>query len=469
MFLGQVGRYEFGHFHDRLQAQPLRVSERLQPALDEVTGIPGEPGQVSHQAQRRQVKLADDFVRTAKSGVKFFGKFISNARAGQAGERVVYRQKLGVGERGGFRKGFGQIMVVGDKHIHATRAGILHGRVGGDAGITSEDKVCTAVDDFLQERNIYPVALAGAHRNVKGYIRMQLLERLHEDGCGGLTIRIKITPNTDGGMGVDSRFQPIYDGGEPGQVSCRAGGVGLRIQEGPGCLGRAQAAPEQRLCHERVQVRKWGRRIDRRGLNPVHGKLEFDFGNLFEIQIEIRGSRLHFGFGSLQRSGFPAAVTVGPVWTVGALFFIFGEGEGPVLGDLANKPVQRIPVTFVLGGTVGETGWLGWEVGVPVNHLDLPGLDGRAAVQISASLDQQGPVDARLHAGSHPFVLGAFVICFPIENYGFASGQYGDQVIFCQQMMRSGRGGESQLGIFRVAIQFKFISEIIPPPACQVG
>ena len=42
-------------------------------------------------------------------------------------------------------------------------------------------------------------------------------------------------------------------------------------------------------------------------------------------------SRLHFGIGIVLRSGFPAAVTVGPVWAVGALFFILGEREGAVV------------------------------------------------------------------------------------------------------------------------------------------
>ena len=288
VFLGQVGRDEFGHFHDGLQAQPLRLPERLQPALDKIAGIPGQSGQVSHQAERCQVKLAGGFVGTAKAGIKFFGEFIGDTGAGQGGERVPVRQKLRVGEREGFWKDFGEIMVVGDKHIHIARAGIIHGSVGGDAGIAGKDKACAAVNHFLQERKIHPVALAGAHRNVKGDIRVQIPERLYQDGGGGLAVRVEITPNANGGVGVDGGFQPVYNGGEPGQFSGRGGRVGVWIQEGPGCRGRAQAAPEQRVRHERVQVRERSGRIERSGLNPVHGKLEFDFGNLFEIQSEIR-------------------------------------------------------------------------------------------------------------------------------------------------------------------------------------
>ena len=52
------------------------------PRLDEVTGIPGEPGQVGHQAKRCQVKLPGGFVRAAKTCVEFFGEFIGNAGAG---------------------------------------------------------------------------------------------------------------------------------------------------------------------------------------------------------------------------------------------------------------------------------------------------------------------------------------------------------------------------------------------------
>jgi hypothetical protein len=61
---------------------------------------------------------------------------------------------------------------------------------------------------------------------MKDNITVQFLERLHKDGCGCLTIRIKIAPNTDGCVGADGCFQPIYNGGEPGQVCRWAGGVG---------------------------------------------------------------------------------------------------------------------------------------------------------------------------------------------------------------------------------------------------
>ena len=240
---------------------------------------------------------------------------------------MPFRQEFGVGNCEGLWQGFGEIVMVGDEHIHAARAGIFHGRMGGDAGIAGQDEFCAAVNDLLQVGNIDPVALVLPHRDMEGDIRMQFLERLDEDGRGGLAIRIEITPDADGCMGVDGCFQTICNGSEPGQVGRRGRGVGLRIQEGTGSLGRAQAAPEQRLCHERVQVRKRSRGINRRRLDPVHGNLEFDLGNLFEIQIEFGLSRFHSGIGFIQHSGFPATVAVGTVWTVGALLFILGERE----------------------------------------------------------------------------------------------------------------------------------------------
>jgi hypothetical protein len=41
---------------------------------------------------------------------------------------------------------------------------------------------------------------------------VQILKRLDKDGCGGLAIRIEITPNTDAAVLVDGFFETIYDG-----------------------------------------------------------------------------------------------------------------------------------------------------------------------------------------------------------------------------------------------------------------
>ena len=73
---------EFSHFHDGLQAQPLRVPQCFQAALDNVPGISGKPGQVSHQTKRCQIKLPGSLLGTAKTPIKFFGEFISNSGAG---------------------------------------------------------------------------------------------------------------------------------------------------------------------------------------------------------------------------------------------------------------------------------------------------------------------------------------------------------------------------------------------------
>ena len=125
---------------------------------------------------------------------------------------MPFRQQFWVGDGERIWKEFWQVVMVGDEHIHAVCAGVIHCCVGSDAGIAGQDEFCAALNDFLQVAGINPVALAFPHRDMKSNIGMQFLESLNENGRGGLAIRIEIAPNTDGCVGTNGFFQMIGDG-----------------------------------------------------------------------------------------------------------------------------------------------------------------------------------------------------------------------------------------------------------------
>jgi len=81
---------------------------------------------------------------------------------------------------------------------------------------------------------------------------------------------------------------------------------------------------------------------------------------------------------------------------------------------------------------IGESRWVVGKLGKPVDHFDLFRLDGFSAVEVSARLNKQRTIDARLPADGKPLALGSFAIGLPIvdENFFFFffdQGLFGDE------------------------------------------
>ena len=107
-------------------------------ALQQVARLAGQHRQVGDDAQGNQVEEAGAFRLPSGADIKRCNELISHADAGQAGERVPGRQKLGVDQGKSRGQFWGQVVMVGDEHGEATLGGVLQGGVGANAGIAGE-------------------------------------------------------------------------------------------------------------------------------------------------------------------------------------------------------------------------------------------------------------------------------------------------------------------------------------------
>ncbi len=56
VFLREVRRVELRSLHQRLQAEPLRMAQRGQPALQEIARVPAQHREIRHDAERDQIQ-----------------------------------------------------------------------------------------------------------------------------------------------------------------------------------------------------------------------------------------------------------------------------------------------------------------------------------------------------------------------------------------------------------------------------
>src|SRR6266498_5400326 len=100
--------------------------------------------------------------------------------------------------------------MVSDNDIYTARVGVVNRLVGGDPGITSDDKLRPIVQDRLESFDVDPMTLLAANRNVVNDIRAQRLERLHQYGRGGLTVHIEIAPDADHLIAANGRLDALH-------------------------------------------------------------------------------------------------------------------------------------------------------------------------------------------------------------------------------------------------------------------
>ena len=141
--------------------------------------------------------------------------------------------------------------MVGDEDIHAARVAVVNGIVGGDARIAGDEEFDAAIEDRRERIDVDAVAFPAANGDVVDDIRGKGLERLHQQGSGGLPIHVEVTPDADAfapaGSQQDS-FGQLCDVWELG------GRRRFRMKERFDFFGTADPASEENLLDERGQV-----------------------------------------------------------------------------------------------------------------------------------------------------------------------------------------------------------------------
>ena len=91
-------------------------------------------------------------------------------------------------------------------------------------------------------------------------------------------------------------------------------------------------------------------------------------------------------------TGFYTALAEGTISAETAFFFVIRQWEALFCGYFSDQRDQIIPIALVLGLVIWKFRWLCGEISVPVDHFNLFGREGFAAVQVRASDDEVGSV-----------------------------------------------------------------------------
>ena len=199
---------------------------------------------------------------------------------------------------------------------------------------------------------------------------------------------------------------------------------------------------------------------------------KLDFCDLLQVKIEWENG-IAIGVPGIKVSSAGSTITKGAVGTVGTAFFVGGEGK--LIGlegfDFINQPGEILPVGVVLSGGVRKVEGLIGKFGEPVDHLDLFGLEGVAAVEVGARLDQDVAIDAGLQTAGQGCVMRALGVRlggFPIHNDG-PVGFDGEKVVFGEELLSGQGGGEDGLCVAFGRQVGREIGEVVIPPAGKVG
>lgn len=199
---------------------------------------------------------------------------------------------------------------------------------------------------------------------------------------------------------------------------------------------------------------------------------KLNFCNLFE------GKFYFGGFGQVciplgEVPGLGTTVAKGAVGAIDAAFFVRGEGELVRFEglDVFDQVGEVGAVGVILGGRVWEMIGLGGVFGEPVDHFNLFGLKGRAAVPVRSCFNQQVTVNARLEAVEHGIAFGVFGVGmggFPVYD-DRAARFNGQEVVLCQEAYsREGRGQGCFGQAFGGEVGWR-VGQVVVPPTRQIG
>ena len=252
MLLREAVGVEIGGLHHCLETQAFGAAQCLQPPLKQVARVAGLHRDVSHNPQRHQIEVLGNVLRSTCPVVQRLRQFVGASDARQLAQRMLVRQHLGVHDRVGFGQDGGQIVVIGNDHIHTVRLSIGDRLMGGDAGVARQQQVHAIRDEPLQHRQVDAVRLRLADWNVVPNGCPQISQRGDQERRRRLSVYIEVAPDTDhlslsdGTLQSLSRFRQVWE------IGRRGGPVAIRIEKGPRRLHIGEASSHQSPRHQRM-------------------------------------------------------------------------------------------------------------------------------------------------------------------------------------------------------------------------
>jgi hypothetical protein len=214
----------------------LGISQGDQSALEKVAGFAVQFRYIRHNTQGSQVEQGFGVIAHTGAVKELLGEFISHPAAGQRVERMIGRQQARIDDGICGRQNLGQFVVVGDDHIHAMGFGPGSLGYGTDTRIAGDQQFDTLFSQFHQESKMDTVRFSLTQGNVMADACIQVTQGRDQDGGGGLTVHVEITPDADL-FAVANGFQDaVYRSFHTGKVS-RGGRQIIIGEEKSACFG----------------------------------------------------------------------------------------------------------------------------------------------------------------------------------------------------------------------------------------
>ncbi len=172
----EVRRVDLRGGHQRLQAYPLRVAQRLDPQLQQVARVEPLSRHVRDDAQRHQVEELFLFPFAPGQRVQLLHQHVGDAHPWQVAQGVAFGQALRVDDRCVGQRG-GQGVVVGDQHRQPVDLRRVDRFVGVHARIAGQDHPdAVLAQQVHQHVDLHPVPVFEPVRHVIGHPRPQVAQ-----------------------------------------------------------------------------------------------------------------------------------------------------------------------------------------------------------------------------------------------------------------------------------------------------
>ncbi len=132
-FFGDLRRIDLRQCDQGLQAEPLGVPQRIQPALKQIAGVAALLRDVGDDAQCYQIEQLRCVAAQRRD------QLIGDADAGQVAQGMTLGEPLRVDDGVSVRQFRRQGVMIGDHDVDSLRVGVVNRLVLADAGVAGED------------------------------------------------------------------------------------------------------------------------------------------------------------------------------------------------------------------------------------------------------------------------------------------------------------------------------------------